>query len=97
MGLRKILLVMVIAVFMAAGSAWAGNTVDINTATAKELQKVEGIGVKASAKIVAYRNENGPFKNVKGLLRVKGIGKKTLEKAMAKLSVGNAANDKADK
>jgi competence protein ComEA len=47
---------------LSAGAAWAGEVVDINSATAKQLQQVDGIGKKTAAKIVAYRNEHGPFK-----------------------------------
>jgi competence protein ComEA len=47
--------------------------IDINRATAKELDQLPGIGeVKAEA-IVAYRNQNGPFQSVDDLLLVEGI------------------------
>jgi competence protein ComEA len=46
--------------------------IDINRATAKELDQLPGIGeVKAEA-IVAYRNQNGPFVSVDDLLLVEG-------------------------
>jgi len=96
MGLRKILLMMFVASFMAVGSAWAGDTVNVNTATAKQLQKVKGIGSKTAAKIIAYRDKNGPFKDVKDLLHVKGFGKKTLEKTSEELSLGDAEHSKAE-
>jgi len=77
---KNILTAIVMAVFMVIGSAWAGDMVNINTATSQELQKVHGIGAKTAAMIVSYRDEHGAFKSVDGLLKVKGIGKKTLEK-----------------
>ncbi|OGO03440.1 MAG: hypothetical protein A2Y72_01900 [Chloroflexi bacterium RBG_13_53_26] len=53
--------------------------VNINTASAQELETLSGIGpVKAQA-IVDYRNENGFFRTVDELINVPGIGPKTLE------------------
>jgi competence protein ComEA len=74
----------------AATAAPAAQTgaVNINTATAEELQKsLKGIGkVKAQA-IVDYRASNGPFTTLDQLLEVKGIGKGTLEKNRDKISL----------
>ncbi len=96
MNFRKALLVITVAVLMSVGPAWAGDTVNVNTATAKELQKIDGIGKKTAAKIVAYRNEYGPFKTVEDLMHIKGIGKKRLAKAKNELSVGDEENGKND-
>jgi competence protein ComEA len=89
MRLIKVLISLFVVMFMASGSAWSGETVNINTATVKQLQKVEGIGKKIAAKIVAYREEHGDFGSVDDLIKVKGFGKKTLEKAKDQLSVGD--------
>ena len=54
--------------------------ININTASADELQPLSGIGqVKAHA-IISYRETNGAFTNVDDIVNVKGIGEKTLEK-----------------
>ena len=54
---------------------------DINTATAKELAKVmKGVGLRKAKRIVAFRQANGDFPSVDALIRVKGIGKKTVRK-----------------
>jgi competence protein ComEA len=53
---------------------------NVNTAPATEIEKLPGVGKKSAAAIVAYRTEKGKFKAPKDLLKVKGIGKKTLEK-----------------
>jgi competence protein ComEA len=56
-------------------------SVNINSASEKELIKLPGIGKKAAEAIVAERATNGPFVDVKDLSkRVKGIGKKTVQK-----------------
>jgi len=89
MKIRQILLSLFVAMFMASGLAWAGDAVNINNASAKELKKVDGIGAKTAAKIVAYREKHGAFKSVAGLLKIKGFGKKKLEKAGDELTVGD--------
>lgn len=61
-------------------SATIANLTNVNTASAKEIEKLPGIGKKSAAAIVAYRTEKGKFKTLKDLLQVKGVGKKTLEK-----------------
>jgi len=94
MKIRQILISLFVAMFMAGGFAWAGDAVNVNTASAKALQKVDGIGAKTAAKIIAYREEHGAFKSVDGLLKIKGFGKKKLEKAGDELTVGDSGKDK---
>jgi competence protein ComEA len=53
---------------------------NVNTASATEIEKLPGVGKKSAAAIVAYRTEKGKFKTPKDLLKVKGVGEKTLEK-----------------
>jgi len=53
--------------------------VNINTASAEELAQLKGIGPSHAAKIVAYREKNGPFKMPEDLMQVAGIGQKTLD------------------
>jgi competence ComEA-like helix-hairpin-helix protein len=60
-------------------SAFTGK-VDLNRAAAAELTQVKGIGAKTALAIVAYRTEHGPFRELRDLLQVKGIGEKKLEK-----------------
>lgn len=60
---------------------------DINRAGLKELQALPGIGPVISSRIVAWRNEHGPFTSVDDLLLVKGIGEVRLEKLRALVTV----------
>ncbi|WP_294475936.1 ComEA family DNA-binding protein [uncultured Intestinimonas sp.] len=53
--------------------------ININTATAEELDTLPGIGETRAAAIVADREANGPFRIVEDLTRVSGIGEGTLE------------------
>lgn len=52
--------------------------VNINTATAKELQLLPGIGETLAQRIIAYRTENGPFRSIRDLQKVEGIGERKL-------------------
>ena len=53
------------------------NKVNINTADAAQLQKLNGIGEKKAQQIISYRQKNGQFKGVDELKQVSGIGDKT--------------------
>ena len=53
--------------------------IHVNTATAEELDTLDGIGPALAARIIAFRQENGPFRSVEELLEVRGIGPRTLE------------------
>lgn len=65
-----------------------GEKLDLNTASAEELQKLPGIGEKLSAAIVAYREEQGAFQSVEELLQVPGIGEKRLAAIRDLVSLG---------
>ncbi|MEZ4403903.1 MAG: helix-hairpin-helix domain-containing protein [Kofleriaceae bacterium] len=54
--------------------------VNLNTATADELERLPGIGPAKADRIIAYRAKHGPFRRVADLRRVKGFGYKTLKK-----------------
>ena len=51
--------------------------VDINTATAEELDALPGIGPTAAQSIIDYRLQNGPFKAIQDIQNVPGIGPAT--------------------
>ena len=69
----------------------AESRIDINTATAAQLETVKGIGPKTAAEIIKYRTEHHGFKSVEELKQVKGIGDKTLEKLSPHLTVGGSS------
>jgi len=60
--------------------------VNINTASAQELALLPGIGPKKAQDIITHR-EKQPFKQVEDILKVKGIGRSTLKKIQAYVSV----------
>ena len=66
--------------------------IDLNTASAKLLEYVSGIGPAMASKIVAYRSENGPFPDRKSLLKVPRLGAKAFEQAAGFLRIRKGAN-----
>ncbi len=71
-----------------ASVAVAGQgTININTATVKELMTLEGIGEKVAQKIVEYREANGLFKSPQDLRKVKGVGARLLQKNRERIVV----------
>ena len=70
-------------VVFAAGSAEAveqAAKVSLNAGSAMDLQALPGIGEVTAERIIAFRDQNGPFASVDDLIKVKGVGAKTLEK-----------------
>jgi competence protein ComEA len=71
----------------AAGGAGAGGAspavpsspVDLNSATAEELDALPGVGPATATAILAYRDEHGRFSSVDELLEVRGIGEAKLD------------------
>ncbi len=66
--------------------------VDLNTASSALLTYVAGIGAKLSDRIIAYRDENGPFGDRKTLKKVAGLGPKAFEQCAGFLRVRGGAN-----
>lgn len=87
--MRKIFRTIVLALLLSPLAAFSA--VDINTADAAALEQVKGIGPARAAAIVKYRSENGPFKSVDELVKVPGIGEKSVEQLRDQLSVGKPA------
>ncbi len=82
-------------VVFAPGYAMAGckngptkleGTLNLNTATVEQLDLLPGVGPSTADKIVEYRQAH-PFKSIRQLMRIKGIGKKTFERLRPYLAV----------
>ena len=50
--------------------------ININQADAKTLAVLKGVGKDRAAKIIEFREQNGPFEKIEDIMKVKGIGKK---------------------
>jgi competence ComEA-like helix-hairpin-helix protein len=60
---------------------------DLNFATAEQLQQVPGIGPKTAEAIVNFRQKSGPFRRVEDLLAIKGISQSKLDRMRPYLKV----------
>jgi len=72
----------------AAAKPAATGIVNLNTASATDLEGLPGIGAKTAARIIEYRQKNGPFKKVEELMNVRGVGEKNFLKLKPQITVG---------
>lgn len=70
------------------GSVTTAGLININQATATELEMLPGIGPTMAANIVAYRGANGPFATIEAIMDVPGIGEGRFEEMKALITVG---------
>lgn len=61
--------------------------ININTASAEQMQELPGIGASMAEEIINYREQNGPFESKRDLLKVKGIGQKTYDELKNMITV----------
>lgn len=71
----------------AASQTDAGSLVNINVATADQLQTLSGVGEATARAIVEDREAHGPFSSVEDLMRVSGIGQKKFDKLKGQICV----------
>jgi competence protein ComEA len=62
--------------------------VNVNTASADQLDALPGIGPALAARIIEYRTKNGAFKKIEDLMNVRGIGEKNFLKLKPMLTLG---------
>jgi competence protein ComEA len=80
-GVALVLAVLLAAPMISAGQASApakatpATVVNINTATADQLDALPGIGAKLAARIVDYRQKNGGFKKVEEVVTISRFGR----------------------
>ena len=70
-----------------SGAGASSGLVNINTASAAELQTLSGIGPSMAQSIIDERTQNGAFASVDDLMRVSGIGEKKLSKIKDRICV----------
>jgi competence protein ComEA len=76
-----ILFTAITLVMIMTGSVFAegGVKININTASVIELVELQNVGPSYAQKIVAYRQQNGPFNTPEDIMLVAGIGQRTFE------------------
>ena len=79
----------------AAAKATPGTQVNINTATAEQLDSLPGIGAKMASRIIDYRQKNGGFKKLEDLMNVQGIGEKNFLKLKPLITMTQPKTEKS--
>ena len=83
------IIAVLVFIFVWLPNLWAAGSqkININTASADELMNLKGIGEKKATTIIEFRKNNGPFKQPEDLIKVPGIGPKTLEANKNRIAV----------
>jgi len=87
LGLAAMVFVLSLAAAFAQSAAPKGK-VNINTASAAELETLPRIGPKVAQRIVDFRTKNGNFKKIEEIMKVQGIGEKIYEQIKDLITVG---------
>lgn len=76
-----------------SGQAEAEDAVDVNSATAAQLESLPGVGPRTAERIVDYRRDQGGFKKVEELMNVRGIGERSFLKLRPLVTIGASGAD----
>ena len=76
-------------------SAAATTLVNLNTATAAQLETLPGIGKATAERILEYRQKNGGFKKAEELMNVRGVGEKSFLKLKTLITVSMPKAERA--
>jgi competence protein ComEA len=66
-------------------------SLDVNTATAAQLEEVPGIGPATAKAIVQFRRKSGPFERIEDLLAIRGISARKLEQMRPYVTISKPA------
>ena len=78
-----------------ASTATASAPINLNTATAAQLDSLPGIGKATAERILEYRQKNGSFKKVEDLMNVRGVGEKSFLKLKPLVTVATPKGESA--
>ena len=88
--MRRFLRSLLLSLALCPLAAMALEPVNINTADTAALEQINGIGPAKAKAIIEYRKANGPFATVDDLVKVPGIGEKSLAHLKPQVTVGAA-------
>ena len=104
--MRRLIWSVMVALALCAGPVWmeaaqnasAGQPapselIDLNQASAVQLESLPGVGEVTAARIVEYRRENGGFKKIEELMNVRGIGERSFLRLRPLVTVGQTKRD----
>ena len=91
--MRSILKISLAALFVLASPSFAKKTppshpIDLNTATAKQIEQLPGVGPTTAKAIVEFRTKTGRFQRVTDLLVIRGVSETKLKKMRPYITVG---------
>ena len=75
---------------LAAAGQPPDRPVNLNTATVTELMQLPRVGIRTAGRIVAFREQHGPFRRPEDLMGVKGIGEKQFQRLRPHVTVAGA-------
>jgi competence protein ComEA len=76
-----------VSVLAQKSAAVPSEKINLNTATAEQLQSISGIGPATAKSILDYRAKVGKFNKIEEIINVKGIGEKKFQKIKDRLTV----------
>ncbi|MCC5797787.1 MAG: helix-hairpin-helix domain-containing protein [Methylophaga sp.] len=87
--LKKWMVSFLLAFSLATGVAFAADKINLNTATAEQLEMLDGVGPSTAANIIEYREANGGFQSIDEVVNVRGIGDKKAAQLAEQVTVSN--------
>lgn len=76
--------------YISADTKSDSSLMDLNSATAEQLQTLPGIGPKLAKRIISYRDANGGFRDFSELLNIEGLGKARVESILPLITLGGS-------
>jgi competence protein ComEA len=73
----------------------SGELMDLNQASAAQLESLPGLGVVTAERIIAYREEHGGFKKTEELMNVRGIGERNFLRLRPLVTAGSTPRSDA--
>lgn len=94
--MRNLMRLIVLLLFALGSQLALSEPLNINTASAEQLSQVMvGVGKVKAAAIIQDRDQNGQFKSIDDLMRVKGVKSGTIEKNRDRITVGQDTTQSA--